>query len=322
MPHGRRSGRNSTLPRAPRGIVPLNNNLIAEAANGNQAGAQRARNMPMAPSAGPATQRTRNSGNGGNGGNAPGATERLSIECQRRSFNPQWILVQGDNGMFSCDVMLLGHIVKGGRQFRFRFPEEAKSAVASKALDIIRTWPTTAEVAGEKCRNHIAGVMTNRDHGRGRRGVNTEGEQFARVAAPSGPEREREIDRAINDLIQILRDDTEQTLTDPIATRVLVESLAAGMLSAQQQRDRSRSPRAMPRVAGQYRERFPPGLAGPPQSTALHSPAASETASAGYPQNANRGSSQPAWRRRRDDSYRPNYPEGPQEQQRRNQFGQ
>ena len=332
MPRNRRSGRNFTLQTAPWGIH-TSDNSVAEPAmpsvNGNQAGAQPARNMPAVTSARPASQRTRNGGNSDNGGNAPRASQRLSVECQRRSFNPEWILVQRANGLFSCDVKLLRHIVKGGRLFRS--PEAAKSAVASKALGIIRTWPTSAEVAGEDCRQHIAGVMANRHDGRRRGGINTD-EQLMMASdprmsnnmhpAPAG--RESEIGRTddIDEFARALRDGlTEQTLADPIATRAFVESLAVGLLSAQQ-RDRSRSPAPVPRVAGGYRERSPPGFAraSPVQST-LHSPAASETAWAGNPENANCRASQPVWRRRRDDSYHPNYPRG-LEEERRNQFGQ
>ena len=114
------------------------------------------------------------------------------------------------------------------------------------------------------------------------------------------------------------RDRKVDLIADPIATRVYVKGLAGDMLS-QQQRGRSRSPAPVPRGAGDYRRRSPPGFvwASPAQTTVRHSPAASETPWAGVLDN--RRASQPAWRR--SDSYRPSYPHVPEEPL-RDQFGQ
>ncbi|KAK1764764.1 hypothetical protein QBC33DRAFT_594261 [Phialemonium atrogriseum] len=66
----------------------------------------------------------------------------LSTECQKRGFNPQWTAGEMRGGMFQCSVNLNGREIGPGPAFFATF-EEAKREMASKALDIVKTWPVT-----------------------------------------------------------------------------------------------------------------------------------------------------------------------------------
>ncbi|KAK3382249.1 hypothetical protein B0T24DRAFT_4616 [Lasiosphaeria ovina] len=62
----------------------------------------------------------------------------LSLECQRRSFNPEWFEMTTPQG-YICNVKLRDVTVEGDKARSC--PTAAKGAVAAKALAIISEWP-------------------------------------------------------------------------------------------------------------------------------------------------------------------------------------
>lgn len=76
-------------------------------------------------------------------------TQLLSLECQKRGFNPKWAEEQIGENEYKCAVELNGALVKGSASYST--PEAAKLAVASVALGLVRRWPErrpTTDVPG------------------------------------------------------------------------------------------------------------------------------------------------------------------------------
>ncbi|KAL2129034.1 hypothetical protein VTI74DRAFT_8308 [Chaetomium olivicolor] len=103
----------------------------------------------------------------------PGPAELLSKECQMRGFNPVWQPQQWSTDKYSCSVTLLEHLVT--TNVYFHTAGAAKTAVAQKALGIIRTWPKPFRVSHR-----------NRERSQAQRmGMNTQHPQVP--TAPNGP---------------------------------------------------------------------------------------------------------------------------------------
>ncbi|KAK4231690.1 hypothetical protein QBC38DRAFT_201672 [Podospora fimiseda] len=68
-------------------------------------------------------------------------TQLLSQECQRRRFNPEWQERVTQDGMYTCKVLLPNNIVVGDGKV-YSDPLIAKQRAATKALPIVRSWPT------------------------------------------------------------------------------------------------------------------------------------------------------------------------------------
>jgi len=66
-------------------------------------------------------------------------THLLSVECQMRKFNPEWIEVYLGRNRHICSVQLQHLFVANNHIFPSR--EEAKTAIAVKALGIVLQWP-------------------------------------------------------------------------------------------------------------------------------------------------------------------------------------
>lgn len=89
-------------------------------------------------------QSVRRSGRGPEFEITPGGV--LSMECQKRGFNPEWNGRRTANGMFYCSVNLNGVVIESGRTL-FPTVQMAKEVVAYKALAYIRTCP-----GGSRCK--------------------------------------------------------------------------------------------------------------------------------------------------------------------------
>ncbi|KAI1109748.1 hypothetical protein F5Y14DRAFT_391566 [Nemania sp. NC0429] len=70
--------------------------------------------------------------------NHPVATARLSAQCQLRHFNPKWQETVGPKG-FKCSVQLRDKVIHGDHAYPT--PNDAKQAVAEKALGFVRRLP-------------------------------------------------------------------------------------------------------------------------------------------------------------------------------------
>ncbi|KAJ8126366.1 hypothetical protein O1611_g7272 [Lasiodiplodia mahajangana] len=103
---------------------------------------------------------------GGGTQHHPLATARLSAQCQLRRFNPKWHETSGQGG-FKCSVQLINKIIHG--EHAYPTPNEAKQAVAEKALVYVRHLPV--EDPAEKAAMKIASSgQTDRHCDRSRQG--------------------------------------------------------------------------------------------------------------------------------------------------------
>ena len=66
-------------------------------------------------------------------------TELLSLECQKRHFNLEWIVKTTNEGRICADVLLRNVLVKGNTSHKEL--AEAKYATAEKALREVRSMP-------------------------------------------------------------------------------------------------------------------------------------------------------------------------------------
>ncbi len=69
----------------------------------------------------------------------PSFTQRLSLECQLRRFNPKWDEQEIGPGVFKCEVFCKEIRITNGRTFSTK--EGAKQAIARTAYRMVRTWP-------------------------------------------------------------------------------------------------------------------------------------------------------------------------------------
>lgn len=207
-------------------------------------------------------------------------TQLLSEACQARHFNPQFITTQTAGGLFACDVKLLQVIVKGDRLYNSE--EQAKYAVANKALDVIRSWPPASDHHPPDHRppreeswldrahkaltqrpvnkEHREDSLLDRAHNVLIHGpVNTEHSMVMPddwAFRPAHRNRDRDIDRMPEQAYLI--DHVRNTISE--SSLMFLEGLVAGARAAQlfatTRRGRSRSP-PLRRTSMNYHERSP-----------------------------------------------------------------
>ncbi|KAL2155243.1 hypothetical protein VTH82DRAFT_3919 [Thermothelomyces myriococcoides] len=85
------------------------------------------------------TQQGRAGSPGPGGRTHPTVLQQLSTECQIRRFNPVWLIRKLENGRVACDVRLHNHVIEANSDFDCT--QSAKTAIAKKALDVVRSWP-------------------------------------------------------------------------------------------------------------------------------------------------------------------------------------
>ncbi|KAL1882118.1 hypothetical protein VTK73DRAFT_2209 [Phialemonium thermophilum] len=66
-------------------------------------------------------------------------TSKLSKECQKRGFNPKWLVRQTPNGFYTGSVQLIETKISSNK--RYRSIQAAKLALSKKALPVVRRWP-------------------------------------------------------------------------------------------------------------------------------------------------------------------------------------
>jgi hypothetical protein len=316
-----------------RGIVPIGLNMYSQppAMGANV-------NPNTVPAAAPIQPRTQPSAPVYRGSNAPTATPThlLSLECQRRRFNPHWIIRDKGDGTFSCAVKLLDHTVSSKQTYHSLLA--AKYAIAEKAIEEIRNWPTAADVARENCRNHLEGTRVSQEHRVPSRAAKPEEDVvMADVTAAGAREgrasraasRAHDVDRAAEQagLVEQVRRMTRGAVPDgvldnPESTRMYLAGLLAGaQLFHPLLRSRSRSPDPVFRSSS-YRERSPPsGLVRPSSPSARRALSSSEGLC--YSDTEEPAVVRPALpppdyyprRRASTDRYRPEYPQRPAEKE-------
>jgi len=178
----------------------------------------------------------------------PSNTQLLSLECQKRRFNPQWEETSLPNGEFQCAVHLKEHRVSSIRTFATA--SAAKQAIAYKAWNIVRRWPTPEAVP-----NAIQKVLSD-----------------MKVGGPPQKPTERDLARLIIHMEAVVGESTPPEIkTNPAAAKAYMAGFAVGSRCAgtaargsshertAKDRSRSRSPRRMhtdlPSLAARYRER-------------------------------------------------------------------
>ncbi|KAG7293495.1 hypothetical protein NEMBOFW57_003547 [Staphylotrichum longicolle] len=185
-------------------------------------------------------------------------TQLLSEACQARRFNPQFITTETAGGLFACDVKLLQAIVKGDRLYPSE--EQAKYAVANKALNVIRSWPPASDHYPPDYRPRREDSWLDRAHkALTQRPVNTEHRMAMAddwAFRPAHRDRDRDIDRMAEQARLI--DHVSNTI--PESSLMFLEGLVAGARAAQlfatPRRGRSLSP-PLHRHSVDYHERSP-----------------------------------------------------------------
>lgn len=157
----------------------------------------------------------------------PTWTSQLSAECQRRHFNPQFKEWSNADGTFQCSVELQGVTLSDSRTWRF--PADAKQALARRAVDYIRQTP-------------VHGGLSIRERERAQVIAEEKSKNQAIVA-------EQQEERRLLDKIQKLygmgAGPSESVMANPAASRAFLEGFALGSKlrdSSRSQRRRSRSP--------------------------------------------------------------------------------
>ncbi|KAK4129735.1 hypothetical protein N657DRAFT_91809 [Parathielavia appendiculata] len=255
-----------------RGIVPMGFDTFSALRPVPQASAKPARPKPNSlPSSG--SQRT-----GTSNALQPAPTQLLSLECQRRRFNPQFVVKEASSNVFTCSVKLRDITIHGDKAHSSSI--DAKHAVAAKALPIVRKWPIcSSELAQPYRKDHVASTRVKEEH-RALTRAAPKLEQdtvMADVPAVHGrdggatglPSRGRKLDSVAEraEVLDQMRRMTRGALPEHIldnaeSARVFLEGLVAGVRAARlfepATRARSRSPAAAPRSSASYRERSPP----------------------------------------------------------------
>ncbi|KAK3693470.1 hypothetical protein B0T22DRAFT_476317 [Podospora appendiculata] len=97
----------------------------------------------------------------------------LSLACQKRKFNPEWIERTVSENKFTCDVLLRGQLVSSTKSYAT--PYVAKLVAAQKALKVVRSWGAApnAEVDSTRSRayDHKHGVAIKQEKGNSPRKV-------------------------------------------------------------------------------------------------------------------------------------------------------
>ncbi|KAK4241853.1 hypothetical protein C8A03DRAFT_30022 [Achaetomium macrosporum] len=216
----------------------------------------------------------------------PGVVALLSRECQRRGFNPKWELNEVNDG-FACDVWLLDQRVTGDRR-TFPSAQEAKRAIAPRALAVVRSWPVDRhkntqdlEQKGSTRAGHQSQMepfrngqnipARKRDEDATKTAVGNSGATAAAVVTAPGPRRQS-VERAREEaeLLDRVRrlgiplPDTESTNLD--ATQAFIQGLALGARLAESGPSRPRHSGSLSPAARRGRDsrsRSPRGAHGP-----------------------------------------------------------
>jgi hypothetical protein len=317
-----------------RGIVPVGLNMYS------QPTAKAAKVNPNTVPAGAPTQpRMQSSAPVYRASNAPviGPTQLLSQECQRRRFNPEWVIRENHDGTIKCAVKLLQHTVSTNKTYPSL--SVAKHSIAEKALKEIQNWPTATDVAREYCRDHLESIRVNQEHHARSLAAAKSEEDIVMADVPAAGAREdratratsraHDIDRAAEqarllDQVQRMTRGAvpDGALDNPESTRMFFEGLLAGArLFDPAPRSRSRSPGLVNRAPTGYRERSPPsGLIRPSSSGSRRAAPSSEGLCYSDPDEPTAMSALPASdyyprRRANTDKYRPEYSQRPSEQE-------
>ncbi|KAK4097953.1 hypothetical protein N658DRAFT_257012 [Parathielavia hyrcaniae] len=204
--------------------------------------------------------------------------QHLSQECQRRGFNPAWVIKEVRGNAITCAVKLRDMTIHGDETYRCSMT--AKYAVAMKALPIVRNWPISSSEVGQQYRRYHAERTVVNEERRALARVAPKIEQgtvMADVPAVDGrgaiatriASRDHNLDSAAEQaevLDQVRRMARGalpgHALGNGESARIFLEGLVAGVRAARLfepgARARSRSPASGSRSSASYRERSTP----------------------------------------------------------------
>ncbi|XXH03069.1 hypothetical protein Hte_009459 [Hypoxylon texense] len=116
----------------------------------------------------------------------------LSLECQKRKFNPIFHVWATPDGGFKCSVSVNGVIVYDNRSYDSIM--DAKESVAKQALDVVRKLPCPMPKVAQEVPEQLESVATNGHRGFARarseyRRIKSEDRDVRRITAATKPGR-------------------------------------------------------------------------------------------------------------------------------------